>query len=106
MSTIDIDEIFAPGEVIYNNFHISSTKPIEEQWDNLHEDLIQVEYEDGLLLDVGWYPECDPTGRFIINLIQDYDWENPLKKIEAKSIDEMHKSINAIISEFIQKKKY
>ena len=106
MSTIDIDEIFAPGEVIYNNFHISSTKTMEEQWDNLHEDLIQVEYEDSLLLDVAWYPECDPTGRFIINQIQDYDWENPLKKIEAKSIDEMYKSINAIISEFIQKKNY
>ena len=49
MSTIDIDGIFAPGEVVYNNFHISSTKTMEEQWDNLHEDLIQVEYGGRLI---------------------------------------------------------
>lgn len=106
MSTIDIDRLFYLGEVVYNNFHIISTKPIEEQWDNLHEDLIQVEYEGGLLLDIGWYPECDPTGRFIINLIKEYNWENPLKRIEAKNIGEMYRAINAVIVDFIQKKNY
>ncbi|MCR5771462.1 MAG: hypothetical protein K6G87_09560 [Butyrivibrio sp.] len=104
MSTIDIDGLFYPGEVIYNNFHISSTKTMEEQWDNLHEDLIQVEYEGGLILDIGWYPECDPTGRFIINLIKDYNWENPLKKIETKNICEMYSGINTIMDEFIRSK--
>ncbi|WP_092046434.1 hypothetical protein [Butyrivibrio sp. TB] len=65
--------------------------------------MIQVEYKGGLLLDIGWYPECDPTGRFIINFIKDYNWENPLKKIEAKSIGEMYRAINTIKDEFIHR---
>ncbi len=43
MSTIDIDRLFYPGEVVYNNFHIISTKPIEELLKNSERNCVMAE---------------------------------------------------------------
>ena len=85
-----IDEkIFGPGIVTYNNYQICSDKSFDEQSENLLEDLVQVEYENGYLIDIGWYPECDPNGSFKLYLIKDYNWDNPVKVKEVKNTDEI-----------------
>lgn len=42
-----------------------------------------------MLLDVGWYPEGDPTGSYGIELIKNEDWENPLEDIMCTELKEL-----------------
>jgi hypothetical protein len=43
---------------------------------------LQVEYPRNYLIDLGWYPECNSKGNFVLNVIYNYDWEKPvLKKV-------------------------
>ncbi len=96
-----LDEIiFSPGKVTYNNFHIVSDKSLEDQWENLLEDLVQVEYDNSLILDIGWYPECDPKGHFTICLIKELDWDNPLEKINVRSKEEIIKAVKMIKAKY------
>lgn len=46
--------------------------------DTPKEDMLQVEYPNNLLLDMGWY-----QNRYIIYIIQDFDWEHPVKQYET-----------------------
>ena len=42
------------------------------------EDMLQVEYPNGFLLDMGWYQD-----RYIISIIHNFDWTHPVKRYEA-----------------------
>ena len=42
------------------------------------EDMLQVEYPSGFLLDMGWYQD-----RYIIFIIQSFDWDHPVKQYET-----------------------
>lgn len=37
------------------------------------EDMLQVEYPNHFLLDMGWYQD-----RYVIHIIQNFDWEHPV----------------------------
>lgn len=79
------------GNVIYNEFNISFNMPLSEQLESLTEDLIQIEYDNGYLIDIGWYPEYDEEGNFIVQLIKDYNWENPIYKQGCKDDKQLKK---------------
>lgn len=74
MQRIDLQS----GKITYDEFHINFDIPLTEQLDALLEDLVQIEYENGYLIDLGWYPEFDAKGRFIVQLIKSYNWEKPI----------------------------
>ena len=42
------------------------------------EDMLQVEYPNCFLLDMGWYQD-----RYIISIIQDFDWMHPIKQYKT-----------------------
>ena len=42
------------------------------------EDMLQVEYLNGFLLDMGWYQD-----RYIISVIQNFDWTHPVQQYET-----------------------
>ena len=64
-------------------------------WDTIFvQDLFEAVNDDKLLLlDVGWYPDSDVNGQFRLELVsksnldEDYDWMNPVMKLETRSID-------------------
>lgn len=72
------DNIFKFGTLIYNEFHINFDIPYSLQIENLNEDLLQVDFAGKYLLDLGWYPESDPDGEFVILLLQDNNWSMPI----------------------------
>ena len=49
--------------------------------DTQKEDMLQVEYPNGFLLDMGWYQD-----RYIILVIRDFDWAHPIKRYETADI--------------------
>ena len=46
--------------------------------DTQKEDMLQVEYPNGFLLDMGWYQD-----RYIISIIHNFDWTHPVKRYET-----------------------
>lgn len=48
------------------------------------EDMLQVEYPNNFLLDMGWYRD-----RYIILVIQDFDWAHPVKRYETTDRDQL-----------------
>ncbi|MDE5984500.1 MAG: hypothetical protein K2H13_04520 [Eubacterium sp.] len=91
---------FEPGKIVYNEFNIDFSLPFSKQIDCLNEDLMQVSYNENYILDIGWYPESNPSGSFIIQLIKNYCWDNPIFKEKCKSendlVDNIIKAINTI----------
>lgn len=82
-----LDKInFHGGKITYDDFKININVPLSSQELELQEDLLQVKYDGRYLIDVGWYPMFDPTGFFLIRVIDSCDWDNPLYKKKVKKI--------------------
>lgn len=91
------DSVFVPGKVIYNSFRISFIKPFDQQTEALTEDLIQVEYDHGFIIDIGWYPELDPKGNIVVQLIKDKRWDQPIERTTVTDLNEMYDVIKHMI---------
>ena len=50
------------------------------------EDMLQVEYPNGFLLDMGWYQD-----RYIISVIHNFDWANPVQQYETTETNQLPK---------------
>jgi len=55
--------------------HEYGSIPHESDLDALSQDLLEIKFTNGLILDVGYYPEHNPAGNYHVNLF-DGDWEN------------------------------
>lgn len=95
---MNIDFLENKGNIVFNDFSLKKNIPLNEQQDELKEDMLQVEYPGGYLLDVGWRPSFDINGRFYICLIKDFDWDTPIYKGSAKDIDSLLFEINQAIN--------
>jgi len=71
---------------------------IETDFSNKKEDMLQVAYPSGYLLDVGWY---GVSNGYVIRIIKNQDWEHPVEE-SGKSIYELHEAIICAI-EMIEK---
>ena len=65
--------------------------------EDLDEDLLQLELPDGCVLDVGWYPSCDPSGRYVLQIVKDRNWQEPVEKIETTSLREIWHELENIL---------
>ena len=48
------------------------------------EDMLQVEYPNCFLLDMGWYQD-----RYIISVIHNFDWVNPVQQYETTETNQL-----------------
>lgn len=85
------------GKIEYNDLEFNLLEPFNNQLDNLKEDLLQVSYPGGLILDIGWFPSFDENGEFQIRVIENNNWDEPRYYSEAKSTDKLKSEIkNAV----------
>lgn len=82
---------FSPGIVIFNNYDIGVDDELNNDNINLTEDMLQVEFDNELLLDVGWYPGIE---KFIVYVIKYCDWEHPILKIQSNSYNDLKASLD------------
>jgi hypothetical protein len=68
-----------------------------EQSDRLKEDLAQIKFPGEIVLDLGWYPSFDPDGEFIVMVVQNRDWENPLYRARAKDFSTLRLELSQAI---------
>jgi hypothetical protein len=80
---------FAGGTITHDDLSLLQEGAVSEQVDLLKEDMLQVEFAGGFLLDVGWYPEFDAAGGFRINVIRYYDWNRPVVALMAYETAEL-----------------
>ncbi|MDQ0929534.1 hypothetical protein [Bacillus atrophaeus] len=70
---------------------------------DFNQDLLQISHKTkNLLLDVGWYPDGDPTGSYGIELIKNEDWENPVEDIMCTELKELIKQLDNIFMKEIK----
>jgi hypothetical protein len=87
---------FEPGIVKYNSYKLSPDDMTDIKW--LNEDLMLVEYPGNYLLDVGWYGRAMTlNGVFIIYIIKDCKWDNPVYRREYRSVSELYKGMEEAI---------
>ena len=87
----DID--WKGGIVSYDECRIDPSIPLEEQTQELREDLLQADYPQGYTLDLGWYPENDPSGRFKIQVIRGSDWQAPRLVLAFRDMSRLELSL-------------
>ncbi|MBT1265040.1 hypothetical protein HX819_04025 [Pseudomonas sp. D6002] len=80
---------FIDGNVTHDDLSILQDGAMESQVHLLKEDMLQVEYAGGLILDVGWYPSFDTHGGFRINVIRNYDWDRPVIALTAHAAGDL-----------------
>ncbi|MBY0014089.1 MULTISPECIES: hypothetical protein [Paenibacillus] len=86
---------FEFGRITYNTYKLSPTDQTDLEW--ISEDMFQVEYPNGYVLDVGWYGGFD-EGIFIIFIIKDCQWSEPLLRREYKDVNKLYEGMKECIS--------
>lgn len=61
------------GLATYNDFEIDPRFSFKKQEWSFKEDLLQICYGEIFTVDIGWYPEFNSTGFFLIRVIKNYD---------------------------------
>ncbi|MFJ2973783.1 hypothetical protein ACIPDS_03770 [Kluyvera sp. NPDC087067] len=95
---MNIDFSTKKGEIVFNEFSLEQNISLDKQQDSLKEDMLQVEFPGGYILDVGWRPSFDINGRFYIYLIKDFDWIAPVYNGNAGDIDSLVFEINQALN--------
>lgn len=65
--------------------------------DTKKEDMLQVEYPNGFLLDMGWY-----QNRYIVSIIQNFDWEYLVKQYETAERKKLSTLLTKVVR-FVEK---
>ena len=82
------------GRIVYNEFDINFDEDFSNQENCLLEDLLQISYADGYLLDLGWYPEFDANGNFKMQVIKDGNWDSPIYFRECREKNDLIQCIS------------
>lgn len=89
---------FKNGIILKDDF-IDINESLISQKDLLYEDMFLVDYPNlGICLDIGWYNGSIKKGTFIVSLIKDEKWDQPLIKVNIKTLDELIININAVLA--------
>lgn len=71
--------------------------PMRHQKDIQKEDLAQIVYRNGHVIDVGWYPSTQPDGCFVVYVVRSGDWDQPVARTECVTVQELRDTLeNAI----------
>ncbi len=87
------------GKVVFWDLtFLDAATPLEEQANDLKEDLVQVSYPGGVVLDIGWYPDCAPDGEFMVLVVKDADWQSPALCERARTVDQLQRCVTRAVA--------
>lgn len=86
------------GKILYMDIDIDLKKNFEEQEWSYKEDMLQIGFGKHYIIDVGWLPEHEKNGNFILTVVKDFDWNNPLVRKKVKSFIKLKKSLEIEIN--------
>jgi len=85
------------GTKVYN-FLYRSDDP-----DYLVRDLLTIELPNGMCIDVGWHPEHDPSGEYVVRAFYK-DWQNQIfsEPVRFVDLDQMLVAVHHYVQRFSQ----
>lgn len=90
---------FGKGKVVLNDLDLKEDILLNEQVWSLKEDILQVEYGEDYILDVGFYPEFDiEKGEFRLVIVKGKYWDEPLFTKSTKSIKQLYLDLDEAIN--------
>lgn len=94
--------------MVYNKFRDidpQTLSPEDEKWlSAFNEDILLLNYklvrkrnkqteEQEIAVDLGWYPDGEPDGKFRLQAIMNKDWNDPLLDYSSRNKDEIVKTL-------------
>ena len=64
------------------------------------EDMIEIHYKDGMLIDVGYIKEIKSYFITVVSIDDEEGWKNPLDEIEIKHKDKLFENIQQTILKY------
>ncbi len=86
------------GKVIYDDFDINEETLFMNQKFSFKEEMLQIEFGNRFLLDVGWFPEMKENGYFRVRAIQNFNWKDPLVETNCHTLAELKNSIEELVA--------
>ncbi|PZD93130.1 hypothetical protein DNH61_24675 [Paenibacillus sambharensis] len=87
---------FKPGKITYNPYKLSPEDLTDLEW--VTEDMVQIEYPNSYILDVGWYGDASKgNGKFVVYIIKEKNWEQPVYREEHKTLEDLYERMKGII---------
>lgn len=81
------------GKILYLDMDIDLKKNFEEQKWSYKEDMLQIGFDDTFTIDVGWTPEHESNGHFVLTVVKNYNWYKPLVRTKIKNFDDLKKNL-------------
>lgn len=88
---------FKLGKITFDEFNIDLSIPFKEQTYNLNQDLFQVEYENGYIINIGWLPDNNANGRFILRVYNIENCEDPIYRKETRNFVQLEQYLQCCI---------
>lgn len=90
------------GEIVFWDIDsLNANIPIDSQpnviENDLKEDLVLVRFGKDIILDLGWYPEFNPKGQFVLSVVKHENWENPILQLKFRDTAKVKQSLNQAI---------
>lgn len=66
---------------------------------DLTQDMLQIELPGGLFIDVGWYPQWNPSGRYMILVFRD-NVDDTLERIRSRNVSFVAAKVASLIGKY------
>lgn len=91
-------------QITWNSFFYDTAKTFQQHCEDFDfsEDLFQViiHREKNILLDIGVPNWLEPNACFVLYVIQNFDWEMPLKKVLTNDIQVLIQEMQWVLAEY------
>ncbi|WBS02559.1 hypothetical protein OU994_30705 [Pseudoduganella sp. SL102] len=88
------------GIVEYDDIsHLPDAFKAKDHVDFLKEDMLQIRFPNGVLIDIGWRPSFIPKGKFYIVAVKNGNWSDPVAIREAADVSEAKDAVRKLIAE-------
>jgi hypothetical protein len=85
------------GKVVLWTLEALSDAPLEAQRDALQEDLAHVEFGAAVVLDVTWQSEPLEEAGFIVQVVKNQHWEEPVLRVACADAASLERTIVSAI---------
>lgn len=101
-----LESLKIPGgwEIVQNKFLDIEPEQLnreDDAWFEFTQDILQMQHKrKNVTIDLGWYPDIDPSGHYRVVAIKDANWENPIEEYESRNKDEIKNKIEFLLEKF------
>lgn len=88
----------APAIVHWDKLILDPDRPLEPQIDDSYEELLLAEFPNGVSLDVEWRDEFRSRGFFVVTLVQNPDYWEPIASQKCDSLVELKRTVTEFVN--------